>query len=73
MILVLGLIDRAPAESSVPRDIYTRNVYVGSVSAGRCILARYQSSNVIRQRGEPVVDERQVRYREIIVTRGFTG
>lgn len=30
-------------------------------------------SNVIRQRGEPVVDERQVRYREIIVTQEFTA
>lgn len=46
-------------------------VYVGSVSAGRCILARYQSSNVIQQLGGPSC--RRVRYREIIVTQGFTG
>lgn len=49
---------------------YTRTREYVSVSAGRCTLARYQSSNVIQQLGTGC---RRVRYREIIVTQGFTG
>lgn len=41
------------------------------VSAGRCILAENQDSNVIRQQGEAVADAR-IGHRKIIVTQEFT-